>query len=353
MARYRSWMKTFFTTGFLLMLLVALFNYNVDSIGLFHEQTGLAHMVASLYEGRMIAAPIDYDEREFQTFLIEHNPRKPDVIAIGSSRTMELRKSMFARGGEIFMNHSMAAASLEDYIGIVGVYRARRFLPRLVILGVDPWVFNRNNGLSRWRSFGPYYSAMVDEIYGKESAEVPKKTRYGELINFDYTVANVRYLKKDKRGTMQVVNDPGVDDFVREPDGSIHFPYPMRYRRDEDTRRLAAIYPGKREGFITNFETITNTRLFEDFVRYLEAQCVEVVFFLPPFHPITFDRLRSRYPSVQEVERYLRRFAAAEHIPVLGSYDPGLYGLHSTDFFDGSHAHSRGLEKILSRHTLW
>jgi hypothetical protein len=329
-------------------ILVASFNYLVDSVGLFHTKRGLMEVAQSLFAGKMVAGAMDYDEREFQRFIIENNPARIDAIAIGSSRTMGLRGT-YLRAPKTFFNHSMAAASLEDYIGLIGVYRGKKEMPKVVILGIDPWVFNKNNGLTRWRVFGRDYEAMVREIAGQEgkgTKYLDKTHRYGQLISFDYTVANVNYLKKGRTKEPYITNTVDVDDFVRGPDGSLSFPFSQRFRKDEETRRLAATYPSKRERYLTGFDSLSNVKLFEEFIVYLQKRGVKVVFLLPPFHPITYERMVRYFPMVSEVERYLRAFAARREIPVLGSFNPAVNGFTSLDFFDGSHGHEVVLKRL-------
>jgi hypothetical protein len=338
----------FFLALFVGVVAVAVFNYAVDSVGLFHPKRGLMEVAKSLFAGKMVAGAMDYDEREFQRFIIENNPARIDAIAIGSSRTMGLR-GVHLGGSETFFNHSMAAASLEDYIGLIGIYRGKKELPKVVILGIDPWVFNKNNGLTRWRVFGQDYEAMVREIAGqggKGYGYLDKTHRYGQLVSFDYTVANVNSLKKGRTKEPYVTTTVDVDDFVRKPDGSLSFPFSQRFRKDEETRRLAAAYPSKRERYLTGYEGLSNVKLFEDFVNYLQKKGVKVIFLLPPFHPITYERMIRYYPMVPEVERYLRNFAASRTIPVVGSFDPEANGFTSLDFFDGSHGHETVLKSL-------
>ncbi len=329
---------------------VAVFNYFVDSLGLYHPKRGMMEVAENIFAKRLVAGAMDYDEREFQRFIIEHNPERIETIAIGSSRTMGLRGRHLGQS-QGFFNHSMAAASLEDYIGIVGIYNAKKEIPRTIILGIDPWVFNRNNGLTRWRVFGRDYEAMASEIVGrreKGSKYLDTTHRYGQLLSFDYTVANVNYIKKGRGRQPYVTPTANVDDFVREPDGSLYFPFSQRFRQDEDTRRFASAYPSKRERYFTGFETMANVPLFEGFITFLQGKGVRVLFFLPPFHPLTYQRMVDYYPMVTDVERYLRDLASRRSIPVVGSFDPTANGFTSLDFFDGSHGHERVPEKLFN-----
>jgi hypothetical protein len=94
----------------------------------------------------MVAGLTNYDERIFQKLVILNLKNKNDTIVIGSSRSLKVRKKFVSESGPFF-NHSVSGASLEDYISIIGVYeKTYGYVPSTVILGIDPWIFNKNNG---------------------------------------------------------------------------------------------------------------------------------------------------------------------------------------------------------------
>jgi hypothetical protein len=75
---------------------------------------------------------------------------------------------------------------------------------------------------------------------------------------------------------------------------------------------------------------------------------VRVIFYLPPFHPLTYEKMVGYFPMVPEVERYLRGFAAGKGIAVIGSFNPAVSGFTSLDFFDGSHGHGSVPERLFA-----
>lgn len=79
--------------------------------------------------------------------------------------------------------------------------------------------------------------------------------------------------------------------------------------------------------------------LLEKLVGYLQNRKVEVVFYLPPYHPYVYNYIETseKYQIVLEVENYLRNLALEKGIEVYGSYDPDLLGCTEKDFLDGMH----------------
>ena len=192
-----------YSIGLILLIisLISSFNYKVDSSGVFGQSNYLSKAAKALTSGKMIAGLQNIDDRLFQDLIIRNLQVRNDVIAIGSSTTMQLRKGVVSKDRINFFNHSVNVASLEEYIAIVGAYEyIHGYLPSTVILGVDPWVFNKNNGQGgRWKGLKKYYDYELDKIYGEElnstnNSNITINTiKWKQLINFDYTVSNIKF----------------------------------------------------------------------------------------------------------------------------------------------------------------
>jgi hypothetical protein len=90
--------------------------------------------------------------------------------------------------------------------------------------------------------------------------------------------------------------------------------------------------------------------LFESMVQYLKGRNTTVILFLSPYHPIVYRKILAdpRYAQVAQSESYFRRFAAEEHILVIGSYDPGLLNLTSGKFYDGMHLRRETINQLFA-----
>jgi hypothetical protein len=244
----------------------------------------------------------------------------------------------------------MAGAGLEDYIAILGLYRVKGHLPKAVVLGIDPWIFNKNNGLPQyWKSLSGYYEKMILEINGKEiKVNVTQPNKYMQLINLDYTRANYEYFRSGKK--LYVTDTMNIDDFVREPDGSCHFPYKMRFKADERENP----YPPDAMpiAYLNHYESFSGLELFEDFLRYLKRKETDVILLLLPFHPLAYKLFNdnSRYQIAISFEKYLNDFSLRNRIKVIGSYDPGRYQLGGKDFFDNTHGHEIVVKKVFQEY---
>jgi len=310
----------------------------------------LVFAAQALIRGQIVAGFRNIDERQFQQLIIENDKRKINTIVLGSSRSLEIRersiKNIFKSENDInFFNHSVSGASIEDYIAIVGLYKkVRGYIPKRIIIGLDPWVFNKNSGQNRWKSIEKFYNMLIEEIYDKK-LESPKtlslhKTKYAQLINWDYTIANIESLfVPSKRNRFHIVNSIDIDESLRAPDGSNYYPYKIRYKSDDIVQREAKNYTNPPVYSLENFFELTNIKIFEDFIQFLKKHNVEVILFLPPYHPLSYEILinKNEYKIIEEVEKYLKNYAANHNIKLLGSYNPKTYNLQSIHFYDGMH----------------
>ncbi|MBI1911067.1 MAG: DUF1574 family protein [Deltaproteobacteria bacterium] len=350
---YNKWFLSYVLLSSIFLIAVSMINYRIDCAFLFHNSEFDTKAIDVLTKGKNIAGFINFDERHFQKSYIEKNTHKMDIIAVGSSRTLNLRKRAILgkRKEKKFFNHSVSGASLEDYISIIGLYKEKGYMPSRVILGIDPWIFNRNKTQNKWKFLSPSYDKMIKEIYGVNAkATVQDDNRFLQLLNVDYLKANIMSWLNPKKNNpdFYIADDLSVDSYIKESDGSLHYPYKIRFQKDEETIKKAREYVKFPVYLLENFGELSNTVLFEDFVDFLRKKDVEVVFFLPPYHPLTYELLTTnpRYAIIRSAEAYIRNYASREHIKVIGSYDPNALGLKSKDFTDGMHIRDKGIEAI-------
>ncbi|MDA9574285.1 hypothetical protein N9R52_01625 [Porticoccaceae bacterium] len=341
----KKWIEWVFLVTFVAICLIGFFNYKVDSLSIFGNSNHVSRAAKSLTDGNMIAGLENFDERLLQELIVKNLEVRNSVIAVGSSKTMLLRKRFFLEDEINFFNHSVSGATLEDYISIVGLYELiYDYLPSTIILGIDPWVFNKNNGQTRWKTLEKYYSYQLNKMSDRwEDTSIKLDVnKWKQLINYDYTVSNVVFLAnllRNDGNEFYITKTIHVDDLVREVDGSINYPYIMRFPNQEKVR-ASALKHGKYPVYsLEDFNSLNNQKSFEKFVDYLQASQVEVIFFLPVYHPATYDLLINNpsYNIISEVEQYLVRLAAEKDISVKGSYNPHKFNLSNKDFLDGMH----------------
>ncbi len=327
---------------------IAIFNYKFDNFGFFQKNNGILHSAKAIASKNNVAGLENYDEREFQKLVIENFLEYPETIVLGSSRAMMIKSSMIDPSKFLF-NHSVSGASLEDYIAITGIYDNKNILPKKIILGIDPWVFNQNSGASGWKTLSDEYIQMMSKISKKEYLRVPRnKNKYLQLINFENTKNNVSHLYEPV--TMRIVKSENIDAVIKRGDGSIIYPFKVRFQKDDITRKNAKEYVSKELYCLENFKQLSKIKDFEAFIFYLMRKGVHIEFVLFPYHPIVYDYIETNrdYSNVLNAEKYLIDFAKRNSLKLYGSYNPYKLQVSSQAFTDGMHGKEAIAEKILT-----
>jgi len=345
MKKCKQWIKVSLLTLAILIVLIITLNYKIDSLGLYGNSSFLKKAALALTEGNIIAGLKNFDNRLFQLHIINNLKTKTDVITIGSSRSMQVRKTLVSNSTQTYFNHSVAGASLKDYISILGIYKKNlTYLPKKIILGVDPWIFNKYNGQSRYKTLSSFYNYMLSELSLENKIYLEKEintNKYKQLINYEYTLANIKFLKNYLKNGMKafyIIKSVENHKYVRGTDGTSYEDY-TKYNLTEINRKAIA-YTNGNVYSLGGFKELSHTKLFETLIKYLQENGSEVIFFLHPYHPLTYDKLskNQKYKIIVDTENYLRNFAQNNKISIYGSYNPKKYNLIDNDFLDGMHS---------------
>jgi len=137
-----------------------------------------------------------------------------------------------------------------------------------------------------------------------------------------------------------VVDTVDIDIQLREPDGSIQYPYKNRFPNFDEVKNIAIAYSKGSVYSLERFDEIYNTDLFEKFIQYLQSNSINIYFYLPPYNPYTYDILVSddKYKIINNVELYLNYFSSKHNIILIGSYNPHKHGFSNESFFDAMHS---------------
>ncbi|MGI6723275.1 MAG: hypothetical protein ACOX39_02705 [Arcobacteraceae bacterium] len=347
----KNWIYGFFISCFGIFILVGSFNYKIDSLGILKDST-LDNVTKDLADGNIIAGLSNIDERIFRKKQIKYLKNDVEFIAIGSSRTMQLRKNMFLDDGiNNFQNYSVSGASLEDYIALIQVHK-NKFgkLPKNIILGLDAWIFNQNNGQTRYLSLVEEYNEFISILNNSSKQKINNDT--STRNNFLYFIS-IEYFKKNlkdfsKKEIFYIADNIEVDDNLRMPDGSIYYPYKSRFPDFKEVEKVAKSYTQGNVYSLENYKKLFNIELFENLIKYLLENNVNIYFYLTPYNPITYDILmqNEKYKIINQAEEYIINFSKQNNIKIVGSFNPHNYNLTNEDFFDGMHSLDIAYEKI-------
>jgi len=353
-----AYMRTLVFTTIITLGSAAAINYVVDPAHIFDNTNAYERgIVRLLLKGQNVANIVNYDERIAQELYINGLSEAPDIIVFGSSRSMQLRSTVFP--GHTFFNHAVSGGSLEDHMAIYEIYREKGLLPKSVIIGADPWILNANNGQTRWQSL----SSQLERIAKRLSLRAPFQdgnalpsytNRLTQLVSFAYLEQSLEQLWREvTRGNQEyfATQETHLPVNVEMADGSLVYAGYIRNRSIEEVK-LRAVGNAKR-GVIYSLGGFSHLdgramRAMDVWVQSMIDDGVEVTLLLPPYHPASFAIMMNnpRYAVVAEVESYLRQLAHDRSVRVVGAYDGAALGCDESEFIDDMHPKDTCLARI-------
>lgn len=325
--------KYVFAASFLGVIFYTLVGYFPSKIDF--NQEGV--MAKELSESDAIYSS-NINERIFIKNRIVYERSNPEAIVIGSSRIMQA--SSKGAGIEL-LNLSVSGASLEDLVAIWEL-SSKKFNPRYVFLGADPWIFNINSGQNRWTSLSEEYSMALAGLginKGINASPTKPQSYLSSIAVRLYDYVNHSKIKAED-------DTPSVADKIRK-DGSRVYNLSYANKSSSEVERGAQSYISYA---MTNYNYSSEVgNILERFISKIKMQDKKVVFVLSPYHPALFELMRSEDRKFLEIESKFRKIAESVGAEVIGSYDPFKAGCSSEDFYDGMHPKDKCIDKIFSR----
>jgi hypothetical protein len=353
-----SYLRTLALTAIITLVCAATVNYTIDPAHLFDRTNAYERgIVQMLLDGKNVANIVNYDERIAQKLYIAGLSKAPDIIAFGSSRSMQLRSTVFP--GKTFFNHAVSGGSLEDHMAIYQIYRERGLAPKSVIIGADPWIFNANNGQTRWHSLASQLEAIsvslsVQAPFQDGRGGPPHTGRFVQLVSFAYLEQSLKQIWSElRRGNQEyfATHETHLPVSVELADGSLVYPAAIRNRSSEDVR-IRAVGNAKRGAIYSlgGFSQLDGRamRALDAWIQSMIDDGIEVTLFLPPYHPASYAIMTSnpRYAAVDEAAVYLRGLARDRGAYLVGDYDGARAGCSEAEFTDDMHPRDTCVSRI-------
>jgi Protein of unknown function (DUF1574) len=330
----------------------------VDPANIKDDDSFEAGVASILLSGKNAANLVNYNERKLQKYIILGLPKPPEVIVLGSSRSMGISSGFFPN--KVLLNNSVSGASIEDYIGIFDLYRIRGLKPKLVIIGLDPWILNRNNGQDRWKYLNDEYFEMkyILGFHAPDSTSIQenllnKIRKYKEFLSPAYFQQSCIYLiQKGRTGKKYWATDKlQAEEPIKIADGSYVYGEKFREKKVTDVNSDARVYAMAKPMYsLGGFNELDQSKmqLLDSFIDYLKKNEIRVLIYLPPYHPMVFEVIKTNkaYAMVAESEKWYRFLANKHTIKIVGSYDPKISNLEESDFFDGMHPNNQAAQRI-------
>jgi hypothetical protein len=360
--RRRAW--KLIARGALLLGIAALpvaFSAWIDPARLVAPRATERDIARVLAAGSNVTNYANYDDRAIEKATAPLRAR-PEVLVLGSSRMQMLHGCAGGRvGGCVnsmrgaFINGAMQGATLDDMVGVYGLYDSAGRRPNRVLLGVDPWTESVTS--DGWRSLAAE-RAMVLRRAGIPAS--PRRDLAALWMRSVRTVATPEYFRLAmysfrRYGSAGLAWQPTKQaqnaEKTKLPDGSVVWPPFPEDNAERAATRFAATELA-RDARFHDFKRRPAGRddALERFMRYLGSEGVVVTAVLVPFPAVVYDAsARMSGDSLAAEERRVRTIATRAGARVVGSYDPRRAGVVTREFFDEDHLRPDALARIVAR----
>ena len=285
-----------------------------------------------------------------QLKLIERKQIGGDTVVLGSSRVMPIDASAFQ--GQKFFNHAVSGAMLGDHIALFEQAVSVNKIPASVILGIDPWIFGPTNSGTQWRSLAFYYQVAAWKLSLDRRNVIASGLNYIVLrfLSFDSLLRAAKALifenETDLERRFVFTDKPFSGADVYRPDGSVKHYYRKSFQSTLDRYRKFRNLP--RMANYVGLDPVQSS-LLRQFVFWMKRLNVQVLLFLPPYHPIVLNELRKSGEISQliEIEETVRMIAAQTGAQVVGGYDKDKELCDRSEFNDADHPNLFCLKKYI------
>jgi hypothetical protein len=267
--------------------------------------------------------------------------RKPSILAIGSSRVMQIRDMMFHplemdfyNGGGLLRN----VFDLEEFAALL--MRGELPLPKVLIVGIDPWWLRTNYGSTTWLHDSDERFSFAGHI--EAFRQISKKGAFKKVFAA-ISAAESPHFGYEAIGTFARIEGTGF-----RKDGSSLYPYKIfldflespKYIDRESPAIIDRIQMARREFALPATIDQKRVKLILDSLTLIQKKGVEVVAFMPPFSTEAFEAIESSQPLSQWWFYYKNEFPKLlenHGILVVPVSHPLQFNLQDTSMFDGWH----------------
>lgn len=310
--------------------------------------------VSALTNGKLLSGPINAGGRLLKKEWIKQLKQKPDVLVLGSSRTMGIAQNLFP--GKVFFNASVSNCTFQDMYAYIDLMEKNHGgLSGEVIICCDQWLFGNSFHEKRWLYNRENFISLL-----KKSSEIsprkfsPKwklqKEWIKELFSVRYLIRSFTQFGKTEQFEIQDTIIPWK--MILLPDGSRVLPSGMVEADTEEVAEKAKsyFYSSHDEMFIE--PDSLQCRLFENLVVYLQKRNCKLTLFIPPYHPVTWQLLHQsvKHTGTLKVDDYVLKLAEKYSLKTIGATSPSELNLSSVDFYDGVHLKTEALSQLITRY---
>jgi hypothetical protein len=325
------------------LIIIPAVNYLVDPGHIFGDEY-VNKIMTGIRQGKNVTNVTEFNHRKLREAYVKmHKGETFDYIILGSSRAMGVSQDAFP--GKKILNLGMRICNLEDFAAVYQMCEDFNVGYKHVLFTADFTYFDANTNYELWKSLRPYYNEYMkgDECESEVIQCIKNLYSFQYLHDCMQAITNGKIKDcgtKNLVYTSETVND-GMTFTV---DGS------WAYGNDANQRpqSLVDFYAETSSGgpYVDYKVSKKRKKLFDRIVKSFSSRG-KIIFFIPPVHPIFYDRWTRDLNGVVPAAKWVEEYAIANNIPVVGGFNPADFDLKNTDFYDGVHCKNEKLNALV------
>ena len=316
--------------GLFLLLVAAIIGFSVICLYKAGELCSFSSYIHPLQQDQLFGLGYSYYDKAYK-FHMTDEVERPEVLALGSSRIMQVKRSVVSPDYSFYN----AGGAIQNACELPLFINKLHDSPKLILVNIDQWWFNRAY-IAEDLPFSP-------SVYDDEPALDMHKR--GQFVCDFYTD-----LVKGKISLKKVFSSPhiGLNAICNEngfaADGSRYQGDMMLAPEVQEDYNFKNVLGRIRDGNLRfQYGDQADSSMFSvvgDFLNQCVARKIKVVAFLPPFAPYVYQRMKEtgKYGYMSKLYDMLRPlFDQYEGCSLYDFTDVTDTGAHNYDFDDGFH----------------
>ena len=315
--------------GVFLMLVSAIIGFSVICLYKAGELCSFSSYIHPLQQDQLFGLGYSYYDKTYK-FHMTDEVERPEVLALGSSRIMQVKRSVVSPDYS-FYNAGGAIQNVRELVLFVSKLHDN---PQLILVNIDQWWFNRAY-IDEDQTFSP-------SVYDEPEWDASKLGRcvcdfYTDLVKGKINL--IKVFSSNHIGLNAICNENGfAADGSRYQGDMILAP---EVQEDYNFKNvLGRIRDGNQRFQYGDQADSAMVSVVDDFLNQCVARKIKVVAFLPPFAPYVYQRLQEtgKYGYMSKLYDMLRPlFDRHEGCSLYDFTDMTDTGAHNYDFDDGFH----------------
>lgn len=329
-------------------IILALVNCVIDPVHIFTNGKYEADAASVILKGHNINYIQNCDERLLIKNILPQLYYKPDVVIVGTSRSLEISSDFFP--SKKIYNASLSHANINDFIGIIGLLDSTNKLPSEIYIETSPTLINPTP-TDEWITLYDFY------LYGIKKMKLDLKpievnpTKEGlkkkvkTIFAFNYFQESVLSIGKTKNKQFVDVGNNTPDNFGKMNDGSIT--YSIGYRTPDTIKAMADAEMYISKAFLPNID-LKYLSILNQIIDYLKSKNINVTLVNIPFQHDCYKIVNGKNRLFEEIKSGIISFANETHTPLIGTFDPYEIGLKRNQFYDPLHCNKDALRSVMN-----